>query len=294
MNWFKKKITNNNIIKNIYKKFRIRRYLGLLLGLFILAFTFNVFFLSNNIVYGSVSGLAIIVKELIGFEPATFIFISSLVLLIISFFALGKEKTAMSILGTLLFPLFVKLTADINMYLDIDTSNLLLTAIFGGVLYGFGAGLVFKAGFTTGGTDILNQIASKYLKISMGKAMLMTDGLIVLAGGFVFGFTKFMYALIILYLIGVITDKVLLGISESKAFYITTSKDEEVRDYIINVLGHSVTIFNVKGGYSNDKKTMLLAVIPTKEYFVLREGLREIDADAFFVVTDSYEVIGGE
>ncbi|MEG1350950.1 MAG: YitT family protein [Bacilli bacterium] len=294
MNWFKKKITNNNIIKNIYKKFRIRRYLGLLLGLFILAFTFNVFFLSNNIVYGSVSGLAIIVKELIGFEPATFIFISSLVLLIISFFALGKEKTAMSILGTLLFPLFVKLTADINMYLDIDTSNLLLTAIFGGVLYGFGAGLVFKAGFTTGGTDILNQIASKYLKISMGKAMLMTDGLIVLAGGFVFGFTKFMYALIILYLIGVITDKVLLGISESKAFYITTSKDEEVRDYIINVLGHSVTIFNVKGGYSNDKKTMLLAVIPTKEYFILREGLREIDADAFFVVTDSYEVIGGE
>ncbi|MEG0995229.1 MAG: YitT family protein, partial [Bacilli bacterium] len=233
-------------------------------------------------------------KELTGFEPATFIFISSSVLLIISFFALGKEKTAMSILGTLLFPLFVKLTADINMYLDIDTSNLLLTAIFGGVLYGFGAGLVFKAGFTTGGTDILNQIASKYLKISMGKAMLMTDGLIVLSGGFVFGFTKFMYALIILYLIGVITDKVLLGISESKAFYITTSKDEEVRDYIINVLGHSVTIFNVKGGYSNDKKTMLLAVIPTKEYFVLREGLREIDADAFFVVTDSYEVIGGE
>lgn len=98
---------------------------------------------------------------------------------------------------------------------------------FGGIIYGFGAGLVFKAGFTTGGTDIINQILSKYLHMSMGNAMLISDGLIVVLGGFFFGATKLMYALIVIYIIGLMTDKVLLGISNSKAFYIITNEDEK-------------------------------------------------------------------
>ena len=135
---------------------------------------------------------------------------------------------------------------------------------------------------------------NKYAKVSIGTSMLIIDGLIVLSGGFVFGWTKFMYAIIVLYIISILTDKVLLGISSSKAFYIVTSKQEEISDYVINELGHSVTIFDAKGGYSKTKNPVLFTVIPTKEYYKLKVGINEIDKNAFFTVVDAYEVLGGE
>ena len=124
--------------------------------------------------------------------------------------------------------------------------------------------------------------------------MLISDGLIVILGAFVFGVNKLMYALIVIYIIGIMTDKVLLGISDSKAFYIITEKDDEVKDYILNYLGHGVTIFDTRGGFTKEKQKLLMCVVPTKEYFKLKEGIHEIDNKSFFVVTDAYEVSGGE
>lgn len=292
---FKKKTKiNENIVKSIYKKFRIKRYISLVIGLLLISIAFNLFLLPNNIVFGGVSGLSIITKKLLGWQPSIFILASSLLLLILSYFVLGKEKTTASVFGSIMFPIFVNLTANISNIIKIDNSELLLSAVFGGILYGLGAGLVFKAGFTTGGTDIINQIISKYRKVSMGNAMLMSDGLIVFCGVFVFGITKLMYALIVVYIIGLLTDRVLLGISDSKAFYIIAEKDEEIKDYVLNYLNHGVTIFDAKGGYSKAKEKVLLCVVPTKEYFKLKEGIHEIDKSAFFVVTDAYEVFGGE
>lgn len=294
MKWFNKKIKNNHILEKIESKYKVRRYFQLIIGVLLIASAFNIFLLPNNLVFGGVSGLSIIVKEIIPIDPSTFIMISSLILLVISFFVLGKEKTKGSIVGSLLFPVFVDLTANLNTYINIDSNNLLLSVIFGGIIYGFGAGLVFKAGFTTGGTDIINQIISKYLHVSMGNAMLLSDGLIVLSGVFFFGVTKLMYAIIVIYIIGLITDKVLLGISNSKAFYIITDEDEKVRDYLMNELHHGVTIFNVRGGYTNKKDEVILCVVPTSNYYRVKEGIHEIDNQAFFVVTDAYEVFGGK
>ena len=109
-----------------------------------------------------------------------------------------------------------------------------------------------------------------------------------------FGFTKFLYALVVLYLVSILSDKVLLGISNSKALYIITEKDDEVKDYIVNYLHHGVTMFNARGGYTKDKQNVLMCVIPTSEYIRLRDGIKEIDEEAFFVVTDAYESFGGE
>ncbi len=294
-NLFKKREKiDENIIRNINKKFRVQRYFEMLVGLFFVAIAFNLFLLPNNIVSGGVSGLSIITKNLFNLEPSTFIMISSIVLLIISLIFLGKEKTLGSVLGSIILPVFIKLTENIGSYIDIDTSQLLLSSIFGGVLFGLGAGLVFKAGFTSGGTDIINQIISRYAKVSMGTAMLMSDGLIVVGGVFIFGVTKLMYALIILYIISILTDKVLLGISDSKAFYIIAEKDDEIKEYILKYLNHGVTIFEARGGFTKEKEKVLMCVIPTKEYFKLKEGIHEIDPTAFFVVTDAYEVFGGE
>lgn len=294
MSIFHKKENNINILATIEEKYKLRRYAEMIIGILIVAFAFNIFLLPNDIVFGGVSGLSIIVKDYLPIEPSTFILISSLLLLVVSYIFLGKEKTKGSIVGSILFPIFVNLTANLNQYINIDNSNILLSVIFGGILYGFGAGLVFKAGFTTGGTDIINQIVSKYAHVSMGNAILMSDGLIVLAGGFFFGITKLMYAIIVVYISGLITDRVLLGISNSKAFYIITNEDEKIRDYLLNELHHGVTIFSVKGGYTHKKDEVILCVVPTNEYYRVKEGIREIDDQAFFVICDAYEVFGGE
>lgn len=294
MKWFKKFEKQGHILEKVEAKGKLKRYFELVIGILLIAIAFNLFLLPNELVFGGVSGLSIIVSKFITIDASTFIMIASLLLLVVSFLVLGKNDTKASIVGSILFPIFVNITANIGEYIKLDTGNVLLSAVFGGIIYGFGAGLVFKAGFTTGGTDIINQILSKYLHMSMGNAMLISDGLIVVLGGFFFGATKLMYALIVIYIIGLMTDKVLLGISNSKAFYIITNEDEKIRDYLLNELHHGVTIFSVKGGYTHKKDEVILCVVPTREYYRVKEGIHEIDSEAFFVVCDAYEVSGGE
>ena len=155
------------IKERVENKSRIKRYTQFCVGCFLVAVSFNLFLSPNDLVPGGVSGFSIILDHLFHINKSLVILIASLILLVMSYFFLGREKTRDSILGSLLFPLFVELTSHVGNYITIDTSQLLLSAIFGGVVYGFGAGMIFKAGFTTGGTDILNQIMSKYLKISI-------------------------------------------------------------------------------------------------------------------------------
>lgn len=269
----------------------IKRYSTLILGLFLYALAYNLFLKTNNIVAGDVDGIANIFKSYI--NPNLLIAILCVFLLLISFPLLGIKTTMRSVMGTIVFPIFITLTSNMANYIKVDNSDLLLIAIIAGVVRGIGYGLTFKMGFTTGGTDILNQIISKYFHTSIGTAMLIVDGSVVVAGGFVYGFTHMLYALIVLYLLSVLTDRIMLGISKSKAFYIITDEEEKVRDYIMNDLGHGATIIPVKGGYTKERQKMIMCVIPTREYYRLKEGISNIDKDSFFVITDSYEVKGG-
>lgn len=217
-----------------------------------------------------------------------------MILSVVSFIFLSTDKTIRSLIGGILFPILIELTSNISNYITVDSNDMLLFALFGGVTYGIGLGLIMKADFTLGGTDIITQIVSKYTKITIGNAMLFVEGVIVVIGAFVFGITNFMYAVVILYLITLLVDKVLLGISDKKAFYIITKKKKETCEFVINELGHTITVFNATGGFSKKKISVLFTVIPTKEYYKLKEGIRHIDSDAFFTVVDAYEVTGGE
>ncbi len=281
-------------MNNIISKKKIINLFYFLLGLFIFSGSFAFFLLPHNLVFGGVSGLSIIFKDLFNFDTSLFVLVVSLLLLIISFITLGKKKTMGSVLGSLLLPLFLAIMNYISSIISYTNSDLFICSIFGGIFAGIGLGLVYKAGFTTGGTDIINQIIHKYLRISLGKAMLITDGIIVTSSIFVFGFTRFMYAVMVLYIITVMTDRVILGVGKSKAFYIVTEKTQEVKKFIIDSLGHSVTIFDAAGGYSKETQKVIFCVIPTREYFRLKDGINKIDDDAFFIVTDAYEVYGGK
>ena len=288
----KKKVFDDNFIKNINKKGRIIRAAQFLTGVTIVALAFNLLVLPSKIVYG-MNGVGVMLNSIYGIDPSLVILIGSSILLILSYFTLGKMKTINSILGTLSVPILIKLTENINHYVVINQDDSLLIVLMGAALTGFGLGLVFKSGFSTGGTDILNQIVSKYFKMSLGNAMFFTGGLIIVCGIFVFGWTNFMYSILSLYIISIMTDKVVLGISNSKAFYIITEHETDVKRFITQYLNHGVTVFDVRGGYTGNNKKMIMCIIPTKEYYLFKEGISNIDPKAFFVVTDSYEVSGG-
>ena len=293
MNLFSKN-RDNRIINYIKKKSLLKRIPEFILGCLIVSLAYNIFIAPNNIVPGGVGGIAIILNDLFNIDNSISVLYMNIVLLFASIILLGREKTRATALGSILFPVFIRATEHLNIWLQIDTTNILLSTIFGGLMFGFGAGLIFKAGFTTGGTDIINQILSKYLKQSIGKSMLMSDGLIVLSSGYFFGINHMMYSILMLYIISLISDKVILGISDSKNFFIVTEKEEEVREYILKVLGHGVTIFKAKGGKHKENETVLMVVLPTKDYYKLKEGIKEIDNEAFYIITDTYEVFGGE
>ena len=278
------------ILKSAKNASIIKRYLFLIIGTLIYATAYNLFFFKNNIVYGGASGISIMTKKFI--DPSIMILFLNIFFILLSLLFLGKEKTLDSVFGSILFPIFVKLTVNIGNYIQIDNDNLLLIAIIGGVVIGFASGIIFKSGFTTGGTDILNQIVSKYLKVSIGTSMLMTDGVIVLLGGFFFGWTRVLYALIVLYIINIMVDKVVIGISSNKAVYITTDEDDLICDYLLNELNVGITLIETRGGYTNKKDQIIMCVVPTGDYFELKSGVTQIDPKAVILVTDAYQTSG--
>ena len=282
----------NEIINEISKKNLIKRYIWLIIGCFIVAFAFNIFFLQYDLVCIGITGLSIVLQKYM--DPSKLVFIINIFLLILSYFLLGKEKTKNSIIGSLTVPIFMSLTKYLVPFFNLEGLEITVIAIIGAVLTGFGYGIIMKNGFTGGGTDIINQIVSKYTKISIGSSMLMIDGLVVLSARLVFGWETVLYGFIILYIISFLTDKVILGISKSKAFYIVTNNEKEVKNFLLSINNVGVTMINTKGGFSNDKHQMLLAVVPTRNYFIVKEGLKALDKDVFFLVCDAYEVIKKE
>lgn len=279
------------IMEAIYKKNLLKRYMMLLIGCLIVAFSFNLFFLRYNIVCFGVSGVSIVLSKF-GINPSMFIMGANLVLLVVSYFFLGVDDVKNQLVGALIYPVFVELTLKVTNLIDLGNLEMIVIAVIGGILAGIGYGLIYKSGFSTGGTDVIGNLICKYTKISMGTAMMFVNVTIIVIGKIVFSWEIVMYAIVVAYLISVATDKILLGISNSKAFYIVVdrNKDDIVNDFLLSLPGVGSTIIDASGGYSNDKQTLILAVAPTKMYFVIREGLKEIDKNIFYLVCDSYEV----
>ena len=283
----------DEVLKTIQKRKQIIRFIVLFIALLLSAILYNLLLLPMNLVTGGTSGVAIITKALYGINPALMIFLLSSACIIISFLYLGIEKTMTTIAVSITYPILVELTSPITRLFPQDADALLLV-IFAGVLGGVSSGLIYKTGYNGGGFSSIAQILSEHKKISIAKTNLVINTIVVLLGAFFFGSNNALYAIIYLYITRIVTDKVLLGISNNKAFYIITSKEEEVNDYIMRILGHSVTIFDVKGGFLEQKRRVLLSVIPSREYYRVTEGIKEIDPDVFFVVTDAYQVKGAK
>ncbi len=282
------------IVKKIKRKSIFSRITTLIIALFVLSLVYNILLLPAELVSGGVNGIAVITNYVYDIDSALIIFLISLACLLFSAMYLGKERTFGSILATFLYPLFVKLTSLITQNITLNYEDTFLMIIFAGVIGGIANGFIYKTGFSNGGLPIISQILNKYFKIPLTKSLMLINSTIIIIGGIFFGWTMMMYAIILVFINNLMIDKVLLGISKNKALYIVTAKEKEIREYIINKLHHTITTFDVKGGFFEKKRKVLLAVIPTRDYYKLTEGIKLIDPKVFFLVEDAYEVKGGK
>lgn len=280
----------NKIKKRIREKNYWKNFFLFVMGMTFSAVSVSVFYNPNNVVTTGSTGLAILMNRFINIDLSLLIFAFSSILLVLDFAVFGPIHGSRNILGTLLFPVFIKATSLITNYVYFNNTSLFLLILIGGVLSGIGFGLVKKSGYSLGGFYTLYDILNQKFKISIGKANLICNMTIIIASIFVFGLDKCIYAFIGLYVSSYVGDRIMIGISKNKAFYIITTNPIIIKDYIVNNLNHTVTVVNARGGYTDKKKKMLLCVMPTRKYTFVKEIIKELDNKAFFLITDSYYV----
>lgn len=284
----------NEIIEAIQKKKKIYRMLLMFFSIVLNAVLYNLFLLPLNLVTGSTSGIATITKHVYGINPSFMILLLSIACGIFSIMYLGFKRTLGTLIASLIYPLLVEITSPLSGIITPSPDDILLIVIFAGVISGIANGLMYKTGYSNGGFPVISQYLYEEYQLSINKSSLFINVSIVLLGGLFFGTANVMYAIVFLYINGIIMNKVLLGINNNKAFYIITSEENEIKEYLINNLKHNITVFDVKGGVFEKKRKVILSVIPTSEFVRVKEHIKKIDKNAFFVITNSYEVNGAK
>lgn len=275
----------------------ILEYVLILAGGAIMAIGINSFYDANQLVTGGVTGLAIIVHELTKNTAFPFpLWLTNIVLNIPLFILGAKTLGRRFLIRTSFATIYLSATLYFARYIPPVTtgdSDLILIAIFGGVLSGVGLGLVFRSSATTGGSDLAASIVQSRLKhISVSRIMFVVDSLIILLGLFVFGPTKAMYAVVSVYISSKIIEAILEGLSFAKAAFIISSRPDDIAGRLLHELERGATGLHGRGLYTGLDKMMILCVVSSKEVVNLKEIVHEIDPGAFVIVTDVREVMG--
>lgn len=277
-------------------------YSLIIVGAFILASGFVFFITPYHIVPGGVYGISIIIHSFFNTPIGAVALAFDIPLTIIGFFILGPRFGAKTIIGFTLTALFVDgLTylydhfngADLDGFAPLIVDDVLLSSIFGGVIIGLGLGLIFKSKATSGGTDIISMIVSKYTKIPVGQAIMIVDSCIVILALIAFDDWKIpFYSLIVIFITGKVVDLVLQGANYEKTLFIVSKETVKIREYIINDLNRGGTFLNGQGMFNYDDKQVVFTTVSRREMAMLQSYIQEIDPNAFMIVVDANEVLG--
>jgi uncharacterized membrane-anchored protein YitT (DUF2179 family) len=277
-------------------------YSLIVIGSFILASGFVYFITPYKIVPGGVYGISIVIhylsKGVFTFAPdglpiGTMALIMNIPLTILGVKILGPKFGVKTIIGFVLTSVFMDFLTFFWGDVPLVANDALLSSIFGGVLVGFGLGLIFKAKATSGGSDIVAMIFAKYTRMPLGQLMIIVDSLIVLVGLIAFLDWRIpLYSWIVIFITGKVIDMVLEGIGYDKTLFIVSDKYEEIRDKIINDLNRGGTFIPGKGMFNGSEKTIIFTVVNRREMALLEEYISRVDPDAFVTVIEAKEILG--
>ena len=265
-----------------------KKYLKFVIALVFIACSYNLFIVPINLVAGGAGGLGILFNNLFGISPSLVIFLVSFVMFLLAIIFLDFDDVCSTLFVAIVYPVLVRVTSDISRIITVDTNHVLLLVLFGAILTGVGQGFIFKEGLNIGGFSILAKVIYKYTNVSITLCNAVINGIIILLGAFFIKFSMILYAITFIVILRYVSERIILGVSNNKTFKIISSKYEKIEKYI-HFLGHDVTIYNTVGAYRGDKKKLLMTVIPTSEFILLRDYVKSLDKKAFIFVTNTYE-----
>ena len=286
-----KYLTGGNIMNNL-----IRQYGSLFLGALCIAAGLYFFWAPSDLAAGGVSGLAIVVKSLLPVIPIGIImFVLDMVMFTIGFIFLGKSFGVRSLICSIAVSGIMTIMEWIwPNWMPISEDQLILL-LFGALFIAIGQAIVFNVGASSGGTDIVAKIITKYSHLNIGMALLIADMVVVLLATSIFGLEKGLYAALGVIIVTNLIDYIIAGFNVQRFVMIIPSseaKAEIMNQYILVHLDRGTTIYKAEGGYSGEKKIVITTAIDRKKFLDLKKQVMEIDHLAFMTVQNMHEVVG--
>ena len=269
----------------------------IIFGIILMNFGFYFFLLPNDLVTGGVSGIAVILNTL-GISPSLSILLMNIAFAILGLLTMGKNYFFKVILGSLVSPLVIFILEFLNIdqmliLNQLTESRLLISSLLGALSVGFGLGIVFRNGGSTGGIDILQNIMNKKYHLSYNVAFIFTDGIIVLIGLLFFrNIEHFLFSVGVVILSGLIIDNISILGRAGQTLFIVTEKEEEVKLAIFKELDRGTTVIDAKGGYSGKDKKLVICVTSKRELNLVRTVVDKADPDAFTFIAQTKEAVG--
>ena len=274
------------------KKQVFRSYGIITLGSVIFALAFNWFFAVNQVAMGGVTGLAQIINLLVPqMSVGLLAFLLNVPLFLAGWKFIGFHLLASSLFSMAVSSFAIDAIAAFHTFAPMDP---MLACLCGGALMGFGLGLVFSQGATTGGTDIVARLLKlKFPWLPMGKLVLVPDGVVLTLAALAFGGVEAaLYGAVAIFVSGRVMDTVLYGLDTSKVAYIISDRWQQVADALLREQQRGVTILRGQGAWTGDDKQVLLVAFKQKEIMQIKQAVHELDPRAFMIVCDAHDVLG--
>lgn len=268
----------------------IKKYTKIIISCILISLGLNIFIVPAKLVASETIGLTSIFSYSYGFNIAALLLIINIWTLWLIYMIYDKNKLYEYLLPTLLLPLCIYLTSFININI-VNNVEELLVAISGAFIMGLGYSIMYKEGYKTGAIYILEDMYNDFSKKNTRIISRGLDVILILISIKAYSLEQALYSIIVIIIIRYMTTKARIGISDTKAFYIITSKEKEIKKYIMEELHFDLTAYDAEGGFSKKKNRVIMTVIPTKDYFKVKEGIHLIDEKAFISITDNYEVM---
>ncbi len=270
----------------------IKEYFLIALGTLIVAFGVYYFMVPENLATGGVSGLSIVLSNYISIPISLINFVLNVILLIVGFIFLGKEFGGKTIFSVFFLSFFMYIMEVVHPATKPVTDEILLNLLCGIVIAAMGLSIVFNQNASTGGTDIVAKIFSKYFNMNMGTGLMAADVVVVVSAFFTYGIKTGTVGALGWFINGLVVNYFIDGFSIKNEVVIISEKHAEIKQYIFDKLDRGVTVYKAEGGYTSDEKEIIVTILDRKEYFVLKNQLKHIDPGVFVIVRTVQEVYG--
>ncbi len=268
----------------------LKKLFFVLLGNLLCALAFNAFFIPSNLLSGGVGGLAILIQYISSIPAGIMVFIINIPLFIIGFRKIDREFLFYAFISMITLSLLLTLTRDIGDIFQLN--DILLSAVFGGILNGLGMGLMFRNRTCQGGLDIIAIILKNKYNLNIGTGLMAVNTVIISLSSILLGYRAAMYTLIALYIGYEVLDKVQVGFNKRKNVIIISDEHEAIAHAIFSNLARGVTYLDGMGAFTKEKKRVLYCIVTSKEIAKLKIIVDQIDPSAFLTINEVVEVKG--